>query len=554
MNIAKRMELFNAYLGTEMNVRLTKMKEEGRDVINLGLGDPDVTPPQHLLDALRDAVCDPHHHHYPSFYSNTPLKEAIASWYKRRFNVTLDPDTEVVPLLGSSEGLYHIHTCLLDVGDIALVPDPSYPSYEAGVKLAGGQVEPLPLLKENCFLPDLDAIPSEIANKAKMIWINYPNNPTAAVANPGFYRKLIDWAEKHHVAVVHDNPYTEICFDGYLPPSFLEFSGAKDVGVEFHSLSKSYNCCGWRAGMVVGNKEIIAGMAKIKSHSDRGMYYPLQIAATKALNGPVDFMKDRNQIFQERRDVVVKGLREIGFEVPIPKATFYIWSPVPKGYTSREFCLKVLDEINVWMIPGSMYGRHGEGYFRIALTHPVERLAEAMDRLKEFIARPFWEAPEKRQEMRIDPSQINILARREIKAGITEPLIRAFMREFGPKKALTVVRQVIESLARETGGSLAKQMEGNSIADLARGLSAWAAGDSNEMDVLEFSSNKYVFNVKRCRDADVYKELGMADLGVVLSCRRDFELIKGFNPRMKLDITKTIMEGHSHCDFRISLS
>jgi hypothetical protein len=306
--------------------------------------------------------------------------------------------------------------------------------------------------------------------------------------------------------------------------------------------------------MVVGNKEIIAGMAKIKSHSDRGMYYPLQIAATKALNGPVDFMKDRNQIFQERRDVVVKGLREIGFEVPIPKATFYIWSPVPKGYTSREFCLKVLDEINVWMIPGSMYGRHGEGYFRIALTHPVERLAEAMDRLKEFIARPFWEAPEKRQEMRIDPSQINILARREIKAGITEPLIRAFMREFGPKKALTVVRQVIESLARETGGSLAKQMEGNSIADLARGLSAWAAGDSNEMDVLEFSSNKYVFNVKRCRDADVYKELGMADLGVVLSCRRDFELIKGFNPRMKLDITKTIMEGHSHCDFRISLS
>jgi LL-diaminopimelate aminotransferase len=553
MHIAKRMELFNAYLGTEMNVRLTKMKEEGRDVINLGLGDPDVTPPQHILDALTDAVCDPHHHHYPSFYSNRPLKEAIASWYKRRFNVTLDPDTEVVPLLGSSEGLYHIHTCLLDFGDIALVPDPFYPSYEAGVKLAGGQVEVVPLLNENCFLPDLDAIPPEIAHKAKMIWINYPNNPTAAVANPGFYRKLIDWAGKYNVVVVHDNPYSEICFDGYLPPSFLEFDGAKDVGVEFHSLSKSYNCCGWRTGMLVGNKEIIAGIAKIKSHSDRGMYYPLQIAATKALNGPVDFMKERNQIFQERRDVVVKSLREVGFEVPISKATFYIWSPVPKGYSSREFCLKVLDEINVWMIPGSMYGKHGEGYFRIALTHPVERLAEAMDRLKEFIARPSWGTLKKRQETRIDVSQIGILVRRKIEARIAGPLIRAFMKEFGSKKALAVARKVVESQALGNDGLLFEQAGRDSIADLVKALSAWAADNARKIEVLEQSDNKYFFNVKRCLEADMYKELGMADIGIVLSCGRDFELFKGFNPRMKLDLTKTIMEGHSHCDFRISL-
>ena len=386
MNLAKRMDQFKGYLGTEMNMRLTKMREEGRDVINLGLGDPDVTPPPHLLEALRDAVCDPNHHHYPSFYSNRPLKEAISNWYQRRFEVELDPDTEILPLLGSSEGLFHIHLCLLDVGDIALVPDPSYPSYEAGVKLAGGQVESVPLLRENGFLPDLDAIPSEIARKARLIWINYPNNPTAAVGNLEFYTKLIAWAKKYGVVVIHDTPYTEICFDDHCPPSFMEFEGAKEVGVEFHSLSKSYNCCGWRTGMIVGNKEVIAGMSKIKSHSDSGMYYPLKVAATKALNGPVDFMQVRNNVFQERRDVVVKALREIGLDLDTPKATFYVWAPVPRGYTSSDFCFKVLDATNVWMIPGSMYGKYGEGYFRIALTHPAKRLAEAMDRLKEFMA------------------------------------------------------------------------------------------------------------------------------------------------------------------------
>lgn len=386
MNLAKRMDLFKAYFGTEMNTRLTRMREEGRDVINLGLGDPDMTPPDHLLMALRDAVCHPDHHHYPSFYSIRPLKEAIAGWYRRRFQVELDFEKEVIPLLGSSEGLYHIHTCLLDPGDIALVPDPSYPSYEAGVKLAGGEMVSVPLLKENHFLPDLDAIPREVARKAKLIWVNYPNNPTAAIATEAFYHKLIEWARKYRVAVIHDNPYSEIYFDGYLPPSLMQFEGAKEVGVEFHSLSKSYNCCGWRTGMLVGNKEIIAGIAKIKSHADRGMYYPLQVAATKALNGPVYFMKQRNQTFQDRRDLVVKALKEMGLEVEIPKATFYIWSAVPKGYTSTDFCSKVLDEVNVWMIPGSMYGSCGEGYFRIALTHPANRLAEAMERLKRFLA------------------------------------------------------------------------------------------------------------------------------------------------------------------------
>jgi LL-diaminopimelate aminotransferase len=386
MKLSQRMDHFNGYLGTEMNVRLTKMKDEGKDVINLGLGDPDVTPPQHLLDALRDAVCEPHHHHYPSFYSIRPLRKAIAGWYQRRFNVSLDPDSEVIPLLGSSEGLFHIHLCLLDVGDVALVPDPSYPSYEAGVKLAGGRVEWVPLLRKNGFLPDLGAIPVEVARKARMIWVNYPNNPTAAVATPEFYRKLIDWARAYEVVVVSDSPYSEICLDGYCAPSFLEFEGAREVGVEFHSLSKTYHCCGWRTGMLVGNREVVAGMAKIKSHADRGMYYPLQVAATKALDGPVDFMEERNRVFQERRDVVVKGLRAVGLEVETPKATFYVWSTVPKSYTSSDFCFKVLEAVNVWMIPGSMYGRHGEGYLRIALTHPADRLAEAMGRLKKFMS------------------------------------------------------------------------------------------------------------------------------------------------------------------------
>lgn len=383
MHVAKRLELFKGYLGTEMNIRLTKMKEEGRDVINLGLGDPDVVPPEHLLSALRDAVCNPNHHHYPSFYSNRPLKKAIASWYKRRFDVDLDSDTEVIPLLGSSEGLFLVHLCLLDVGDVALIPNPSYPTYEAGVKLAGGEVEWVPLVKKNEFLPDLDAIPAEIAKKARLIWVNYPNNPTGASATLEFYKKLAEWAKANDVVVISDNPYSEICFDCD-PPSFLQVPGAKDVGVEFHSLSKSYNCCGWRTGMLVGNKEVVAGMTKIKSHSDRGMYYPLQVAATAALNGPIDFMESRNQMFKERRDVVVRGLRDIGLEVGTPLATFYVWATIPKGYTSQEFCFKALDEVNVWMIPGSMYGKYGEGYLRIALTHPKERLAEAMKRLQKY--------------------------------------------------------------------------------------------------------------------------------------------------------------------------
>lgn len=386
MLTAKRLNDFNAYLGPAMNQRLALMRAEGRDVINLGLGDPDVTPPEYLLDTLCEAISNPDHHHYPSAYSIRPLYQAIADWYNRRHGVELDPETEVIYCLGSSEGLFHLNNCLLDVGDKALIPDPAYPSYEAGVKIAGGKVHYMPLMKDKGFLPDLEAIPEDIVNKAKVIWVNFPNNPTAATAGADFYQRLIAWAKEYNVAVVSDNPYMDICFEGYKPPSFLAFPGAKEVGVELSSLSKSFNCCGWRIGMLVGNREIISGMAKIKSQTDRGMYYPKQVAAIAALTGSIDWMEVRNKTFQERRDVVFSAFEQMGLAMMKPKATFYCWGAIPEGYKSRDFCSQVLEEADVWMIPGSTYGKNGEGYVRIACTQSIERVVEAMDRLKKFVA------------------------------------------------------------------------------------------------------------------------------------------------------------------------
>lgn len=382
MNLAKRLGGFEAYMGTAMNLTLTKMRDEGKDVINLGLGDPDVVPPEHMRKSLAAACEDARSHHYPSFYSPMPLKEDIAQWYEKQYGVQCNPENEVLPLLGSADGLFHINTCLLDVGDIALVPDPCYPAYVAGVRIAGGQIEPVPLLAKNDFVPDLDTIDPEVARRAKMIWVNYPNNPTGAHASIDFYRQLAEWARRYDVAVISDNAYSEVCFDGYIAPSFLQVEGAKEIGVEINSLSKAFNACGWRVGYVLGNPEILGALAKVKSHSDRGMFYPMQVAARAALRGPMDFMCERNDMYRERRDVVVKGLEACGICCVNPKATFYIWAPLPQGVTnSREWCLDILAKIAVWMIPGSMYGKYGEGYFRIALTQPVERLAEAMRRL-----------------------------------------------------------------------------------------------------------------------------------------------------------------------------
>ena len=384
MQLARRLESLQGVLVMEMNMRLARLKQEGRDIINLGVGDPDFPPPAHLLKILEEAVRHPNYHHYPSFYPNQPLREAIAQWYKRRFGVDLDPIKEVLPLLGSTDGLFLIHLCLLDVGDLALVPDPGYPSYEAAAKMVGAQVEKIPLLRENNFLPNLDQIPEPIAQKAKMIWVNYPNNPTGATAPPEFYEKLIAWAKAHEVFVVADNAYSEVYFDNCPPHSFLEIPGAKEVGVELHSLSKTYNCCGWRSGMLVGNKDIISALGKVKAHSDRGMFYPMQLVSIAALQSSDEFMARRNQIFQERRDIFLTGLKEIGLEAYPPQATFYLWARVPPKYTSLDFCFQALEEAYVWMIPGSLYGQRGEGYMRIALTHSAEKLKEALVRLKKF--------------------------------------------------------------------------------------------------------------------------------------------------------------------------
>ena len=382
MKFSKKLDLIEGVLTVEMNMRLTRLKEEGRDVINLGVGDPDFFPPDSIRKVLREAIDHPDFHHYPSFYPLQPLKEAIAGWYQRRFQANLESHTEVLPLLGSTDGLFNIHLCLLDPGDIALIPDPCYPSYASATQLAGGRVERFPLLRENDFLPDLEAIPPGIARKAKMIWVNYPNNPTGATAPPEFYLKLIAWAKAYDVAVISDNAYSEVYYDNRPPVSFLEFPGAKEVGVEIHSLSKSFNCCGWRTGMMAGNRDLIEALSRVKAHSDRGMFYPLQLAAIEALQSPADSMKERNRIFQERRDLVIRGLQDIGLDVYPPKATFYLWAKVPEGYTSRDFCFKALEEANVWMLPGSNYGKHGEGYLRIAITRSVEVLSEAMRRLK----------------------------------------------------------------------------------------------------------------------------------------------------------------------------
>ena len=388
MKFSKKLDSVKGVMTVEMNALLTRLKQEGREVINLGVGDPDFSPPESIRRVLRDGVDRPDSHHYPSFYPLQPLKEAIAVWYHRRFRVDLDSRTEVLPLLGSTDGLFNIHLCLLDPGDIALVPDPCYPSYESAARLAGGVVERFPLLRENDFLPDLEAIPAETAKKAKMIWVNYPNNPTGATAGPEFFRNLIAWAKTHDVAVVSDNAYSEVYFDDRPPVSFLEFPGAGEVGVELHSLSKSFNCCGWRIGMMAGNKDLVEALSRVKAHSDRGIFYPLQQAAIAALESPQDFMKERNRVFQERREVVVRGLEEIGLEVYRPKATFYVWAKVPEGYTSKDFCFKALEEANVWMLPGSNYGKGGEGYLRIAITRSVEVLSEAMHRLQKLAIQP----------------------------------------------------------------------------------------------------------------------------------------------------------------------
>ena len=384
MNFAKRIEQLPPYLFVEISKTINRKRAEGADVVTFAIGDPDIPTPQNVLDKLWEAAQDPPNHRYPESEGLPELRQAIANWYDKRFGVKLNPDTEVLPLIGAKEGIGHAALCFIDPGDIALVPDPGYPVYSVGTLFAGGECYWLPLKEENGWLPDLDSIPSDIAQKAKVLWLNYPNNPTGAIADSTFFEKAIAFSQRHNVPVLHDAPYTEVAYDGYIPESFLQTPGSMDVGLEFHSLSKSYNMTGWRIGMAVGNAEMINALMRVKSNLDSGIPQAIQYAAIEALNGPQDSIDYHNRVYQDRRDKLVSKLREIGLEVTPPKASLYVWAKLPAGWKSADFAAMLIEEKDIVVTPGAGYGKYGEGYIRLSLTLPDSQLEKGLSRLSDW--------------------------------------------------------------------------------------------------------------------------------------------------------------------------
>ncbi|MFC1968255.1 LL-diaminopimelate aminotransferase [Chloroflexota bacterium] len=381
MRTSKRIEKLPPYLFVEISRKIAERRAKGENVITFAIGDPDIPTPPHIIERLSQAAQDPANHRYPETEGLPQLRHAIADWYKQRFGVGFDADKEVLPLIGSKEGIGHIALCFIDPGDIALVPDPSYPVYPVGTMFAGGEPYYMPLVEEKGFLPDIEKIPTEIANRARLLWINYPNNPTAAVADLNFFERVVHFARRHDIVVCHDGPYSEVAFDGYRPPSFMQAPGAREVGVEFHSLSKSYNMTGWRIGMVVGNAGIIDALMRVKSNLDSGIPQAIQIAAIEALRGPQDCIEQHNSIYQRRRDLLVETLNEIGLRTETPRASLYVWARIPQGYDSMSFASRLLDEAGVVVTPGVGYGKGGEGYIRLSLTTPDDQLKEGLIRL-----------------------------------------------------------------------------------------------------------------------------------------------------------------------------
>jgi len=381
VKIAKRMETLPPYLFVEISRKIAEKKAKGEDVISFGIGDPDIPTPAHIIERLCREAQEPANHRYPESASLPELCQAVAEWYQKRFDIALDPAKEVLPLIGAKEGIAHIAMCFINPGDTALVPDPGYPVYAIGTTLAGGEPYYLPLTAENDFLPDYDIIPEQVAKEAKILWINYPNNPTGAVADLDFFNRTVEFARKNDLLVCHDAPYTEVAFDGYEPVSFLQAEGAREVGVEFHSLSKSYNMTGWRIGMVVGNGEAINALKTLKSNMDSGIPQAIQYAAIEALRGPQDCIQEHNDIYQKRRDLVVEMLNSIGLEAVPPKASLYIWVKVPEGYNSADFATELLEQVGVVVTPGLGYGKSGEGYVRLSLTISDAGLVKGLSRL-----------------------------------------------------------------------------------------------------------------------------------------------------------------------------
>jgi len=379
---AERLRRLPPYLFKELDRQKDEVRRKGMDIIDLGVGDPDLPTPPHIIKALKEAAEDPANHRYPSYSGMGDFNAAVAGWYKERFNVSLDVDKEVVTLIGSKEGIAHISLAFVDPGDMTLVASPGYPVYHIGTQFAGGAPYFMDLMKENDFLPDLSSIPMEVCQKAKMMFINYPNNPTAAVATKAFFESVVDFANRHDIIVCHDAAYSEMAYDGYKPISFLEVEGAKSVGIEFHSLSKTYNMTGWRIGFAVGCPEVIDGLGQVKSNIDSGAFQAIQIAGISALRGEQACVLQMQQTYQERRDVLVEGLRSMGFSVEKPRATFYVWMEVPKGYSSADFSSRLLLEGGIVTTPGNGFGSAGEGYVRMALTVPKERMAEVIERIR----------------------------------------------------------------------------------------------------------------------------------------------------------------------------
>ena len=376
---ASRMSDLPPYLFARIDEMKAEQQKKGVDIIDLGVGDPDLPTPPHIVAALCRAAQNPENHHYPS-YAGMPLyRSAVAGWYKKRFGVTLDSGKEVLALMGSKDGIAHIAEAFVDPGDYVLAPSPGYPVYRTGTLFAEGRIHEMPLARENNFVPVLDSIPVKVAKAAKLMFVNYPNNPTAAVAPDGFYREVVDFAREHDIVVVSDNAYSEIAYDGYHAPSFLETPGAMDVGIEVHSLSKTYNMTGWRIGMAVGNEEILAGLGRVKTNVDSGVFNAVQHAAVTALTGPQECVKQACATYQERRDVLISGLRGLGFDVPSPEATFYVWLPVSD---CMAFSARLLNEAGIVATPGVGFGSSGEGYVRFAITRPVARIEEAIGRMR----------------------------------------------------------------------------------------------------------------------------------------------------------------------------
>jgi LL-diaminopimelate aminotransferase len=382
IEVATRIKTLPPYLFAAIDKMKQAAIAKGVDIINLGIGDPDLPTPAPIIESLALAARNPKHHQYPSYEGMLSFRTAVANWYARRFSVTLNPADEVLTLIGSKEGIGHIHLALVDPGDIVLVPSPGYPVYPVGTSFCGGVSHLMPLTKANGFLPDLNAIPKDVAKKAKLMWLNSPNNPTSVVMTKDYFKRVVEFAQENHVIVCHDAAYSEIYYDGTPPVSFMEIAGAKDVGVEFHSLSKTYNMTGWRIGFVVGNKDVLAALGKVKSQLDSGVFEAVQAAGITALGLDDSVTDSLRKIYQERRDTLVPGLKSLGLEVDPPPAAFYIWVTVPKGYTSASFTAHVLEKAGIVTTPGNGFGAPGEGYIRMTVCTSKERLAEAVERIK----------------------------------------------------------------------------------------------------------------------------------------------------------------------------